>query len=313
MTIRPYAPADWTRLCEIHDAARRDELAASGLLAAYLTLEQTAHREGLFDGEVYVYEREGRVLGFAAVNDSELTWLYVDPAQYRQGIGRALLRRAVEARAGRLSTEVLVGNEGALALYRSEGFRVIERVDGKLAGNEGFPASGYMLRHLRIAPVASAQHESLVDLLLELHAHYTQPPTATREQVRAHLLENLLAGPNPPCLLVASHDGRVVAGFAALHLMYSLVESAPESRRQCQLKELYVSSAHRSAGVGAALVRAAAEYALEHGCARLDWNVKASNDRGIAFYRSLGAEQVSDRLSYRLSRTALAALARGVV
>jgi hypothetical protein len=43
VTIRPYEAADWSRLCAIHDAARLDELRHSAGLAAFLTLEQTAH------------------------------------------------------------------------------------------------------------------------------------------------------------------------------------------------------------------------------------------------------------------------------
>jgi ribosomal protein S18 acetylase RimI-like enzyme len=50
------------------------------------------------------------------------------------------------ASGGNISTEVLVGNEAALALYLSEGFKVERRVDGKLTGNESFPASGYVLQ-----------------------------------------------------------------------------------------------------------------------------------------------------------------------
>ncbi len=146
MTLRPYTSADWERLCVIHDAARRHELQASGLSDAFLTLEQTAENEGLFDGEVIVAELAGEVCGFAAYTDGELTWLYVDPSKYKQGIGRRLLRHAITASAGNMCTEVLLGNEAALALYLSEGFKIEERVDGKLAGNESFPASGYLLR-----------------------------------------------------------------------------------------------------------------------------------------------------------------------
>jgi ribosomal protein S18 acetylase RimI-like enzyme len=146
MNVRPYAPSDWERLCAIHDAARLRELQASGLAAAFLRLEQTAENEGLFDGDVVVAEIEGEVCGFAAYCKGELTWLYVDPARYRKGIGRLLLRHAIEASSGNMNTEVLVGNEPALALYLSEGFTVQRRVDGKLAGNEAFAASGYLLQ-----------------------------------------------------------------------------------------------------------------------------------------------------------------------
>ena len=74
------------------------------------------------------------------------TALFVDPTRYRQGIGRQLLRHAINASGGSLSTEVLVGNDTALALYLSEGFKVERRVDGKLTGNEAFSAAGYVLQ-----------------------------------------------------------------------------------------------------------------------------------------------------------------------
>ncbi len=146
MNLRPYSSTDWERLCIIHDAARVHELEASGLSAAFLTLEETAENEGLFDGEVVVAEVEGEVCGFVAYAEGELTWLYVQPSRYKQGIGRQLLRHAITASEGNLSTEVLVGNDPALALYLSEGFKVERRVDGKLTGNEAFAASGYVLQ-----------------------------------------------------------------------------------------------------------------------------------------------------------------------
>ena len=146
MRIRPYRSRDWLRLCEIHDQARVDELRYANLSEAFLSLEQTAEGEGLFDGKVAVAEISGQVEGFVAFTDTELTWLYVDPASYRQGIGRALLRLAIKSADGVLSTEVLVGNDAALRLYLAEGFVVERRADGKLAGNERFDASGYLLK-----------------------------------------------------------------------------------------------------------------------------------------------------------------------
>ncbi len=146
MNLRPYSAADWDRLCVIHDAARVHELQASGLDAAFLTLEATAENEGLFDGEVVVAEVDGQVSGFVAYTAGELSWLYVHPSRYKQGIGRQLLRHAIDASGGTISTEVLLGNEPALALYLSEGFKIQRRVDGKLTGNEAFAASGYVLQ-----------------------------------------------------------------------------------------------------------------------------------------------------------------------
>lgn len=146
MHLRPYRPEDWPRLCQIHDAARRDELASGGLEAGFLTLEQTAEGEGLFRGAVIVAEEEGEVRGFVAFTADELTWLYVEPTQYRKGIGWALVRHAIQAAAATMKTEVLAGNQAALALYLSEGFQILNRVDGKLAGNEASAASGYVMQ-----------------------------------------------------------------------------------------------------------------------------------------------------------------------
>jgi hypothetical protein len=55
-----------------------------------------------------------------------------------------------------------------------------------------------------------------------------------------------------------------------------------------------------------------ARYAVENDCCRIDWPVKASNDRGISFYEGLGAGRVLDRLSYRLSEPQLSQLAHGL-
>jgi ribosomal protein S18 acetylase RimI-like enzyme len=52
-----------------------------------------------------------------------------------------------------------------------------------------------------------------------------------------------------------------------------------------------------------------ARYAFEQGCLRIDWPVKASNARGIAFYEGLGAERIVERLSYRLNGPEIVRLA----
>ncbi len=147
MHIRPYHHSDWPRLCAIHDAARRHELAASGLSDAFLTLEETAAAEGLFDATLLVAVDDGAVAGFAGYTGDEVTWLYVDPQRYRRGIGRALLKAVLRAAAKPLALDVLAGNDAALALYRSEGFQVVDTISGKLAGNERFAATAHVLRH----------------------------------------------------------------------------------------------------------------------------------------------------------------------
>ena len=146
VTIRPYQAADWARLCEIHDAARLDELEPTIGRDAFLTLEQTAENEGLFDNQLFVADVNQKIQGFVAYSDEELAWLYVDPPFYRRGVGRALLQHAVAHAGPDIMIEVLEGNAPALALYLSEGFAVSKRVEGKLAGNESHTAVGLVLR-----------------------------------------------------------------------------------------------------------------------------------------------------------------------
>lgn len=166
---------------------------------------------------------------------------------------------------------------------------------------------------MRVALLAPEQHESTVDLLCELHAYYNEPSTVSREVVRDHLLDNLLASDSQLSLVIATRKDARVIGFAAISLVYSLVEPAPEKRRQCALKELFVSPSQRSKGTGHALMAWVAQYAIDNGCCRIDWPVNAANQRGISFYEGLGSERIADRLSYRLSGQSMIRLAQTAV
>lgn len=143
--IRPYRNADYPRLCAIHDAARRNELALAGLSDAFLPLEVAAGREGLFDYALRVAELDGQAAGFAAFTDDELAWLYVAPTLARRGVGRALVEHALAEMGRPVSIEVLAGNAPALALYESCGFCRTETLTGKMPGNEDFSVTVHVL------------------------------------------------------------------------------------------------------------------------------------------------------------------------
>lgn len=147
MKIREYVIDDWTRICEIHDAARKDELSSAGLEDAFLSMEETAENEGFFDYRVLVAEIDGMVQAFAAFSDTELSWLYVDPSCYGVGLGFALVKAALLATGASLSVEVLDGNERALSLYEKAGFAVVGRTTGRMPGNERFAVSVTELRY----------------------------------------------------------------------------------------------------------------------------------------------------------------------
>jgi ribosomal protein S18 acetylase RimI-like enzyme len=145
LSIRPYESDDWAAIAAIHDAARLVELRMTVGEEAFLSLADTAENEGLFSGELWVATDDDGVAGFVAVRDDEITWLYVDLARHRQGIGRALLTHGVRRCGPTARTETLVGNDPALALYLSEGFEIVETRSGRMTGNESFPATGHLL------------------------------------------------------------------------------------------------------------------------------------------------------------------------
>jgi GNAT superfamily N-acetyltransferase len=166
---------------------------------------------------------------------------------------------------------------------------------------------------IRVELVSPPLYESLVDLLCELHSYYNKGSSVVPDLVRSYLVEDLLTAASGLHLVVAHDEAQCVLGFAAISLTYSLVEPAPERRRHCWLKELYVRDSRRSNRVGEALMTWVARHAVENGCCRIDWPVKASNSKGIAFYERLGAKLVEDRLSYRLDEPSLGNLARGAL
>lgn len=159
--------------------------------------------------------------------------------------------------------------------------------------------------------LADSPHASLTDLLCELNAYYADASVATaaREAVHAHLCNHLLAPGSTVRLVVATDATGNALGLAAIVLLHSLVDPGAEHRLQCMVKELFVSAQARGQGIGRALMAWVARHAASEGCGRMDWNVKAGNHAGIAFYESLGAVHVADRLSYRLTREAMERLA----
>ncbi len=81
----------------------------------------------------------GFIVTWHIVDEVHIANLAVHPAFRRQGLGRALLRHALEAarRSGMTSAllEVRAGNAAALALYRAFGFEVVGRRKGYYQDN----------------------------------------------------------------------------------------------------------------------------------------------------------------------------------
>lgn len=75
------------------------------------------------------------------------------------------------------------------------------------------------------------------------------------------------------------------------------------------LEDLFVKPAYRGKGYGKAILKKLAAIALERDCGRLEWWCLDWNRPSIDFYRSLGAEPMSDWTVYRLTGETLKNLA----
>jgi GNAT superfamily N-acetyltransferase len=159
---------------------------------------------------------------------------------------------------------------------------------------------------MRIAFFKQEQVETVVDLLHEMSGHYNNGHASDRSHIRKNLLDNIL-GPQSGVRLLLALDGERAVALASIALLYP----AMRERGQLHLKELYVVASHRSRGVGTALLRHLAAFALEHNCIRLDWTVERSNERALAFYTRLGAKPAPEKVYFRVAGDELTELSSG--
>jgi len=96
-----------------------------------------------------------------------------------------------------------------------------------------------------------------------------------------------------------------VEGYACTFMNYSTFRV----ERGLYLEDLFVDPAHRSRGIGEALLRHLAKLAKELGCARFEWSVLDWNEPALTFYRSLGAAPMTEWTVQRLTGDPLRALA----
>lgn len=108
---------------------------SSGTLTFLPTLhtptEDRQHfRRVVAEQEVWIAEEDGRMLGFAALADSMLSYLYVEPDAHGHGIGSALLELAKERRPNGFRLWIFQQNERARPFYERHGCRLLELTDG---------------------------------------------------------------------------------------------------------------------------------------------------------------------------------------
>ncbi len=131
--IRCYHPTDLDDLLSVWAAAT--VVAHPFLSVEFLRRER--HRIPsvyLPNAETWIWEAQGRVVGFASLLGNEVGALFVHPSCHRAGIGRALMDRARTLR-GELEVEVFKANAQGRAFYADYGFELME---AKIHAQTGF-------------------------------------------------------------------------------------------------------------------------------------------------------------------------------
>jgi hypothetical protein len=124
--------------------------------------------------------------------------------------------------------------------------------------------------------------------------------------VTPQTLAQHLFGPRPAAEAVVAEQGGAVVAFALFFTNFSTFLGRPG----LYLEDLYVQPAHRSAGLGRALLQHLAALAVERGCGRFEWSVLDWNSHAIGFYQKMGATVMPEWRICRVTGEALVALAR---
>ena len=139
--IRPYDPKDLDQLLDAWRSA--SEVGHPFLDEAFFAKERKAIAEVYMpNAETWVYETDGKVVGFIALAGDEIGGLFVHADYHGKGLGKALVDHARTVRA-HLFLKVFEKNEVGRAFYKRYGFEKV--------GEEMFEDVGLM-QHVLALP-----------------------------------------------------------------------------------------------------------------------------------------------------------------
>jgi GNAT superfamily N-acetyltransferase len=156
------------------------------------------------------------------------------------------------------------------------------------------------MTHIRFATAADVP--SILRLVIEL-ADYERE--ADKVHATEAMLHAALFGEKPAVEAFIAELGGEPVGMALFFHNFSTWTG----KKGVYLEDLYVTPAARGTGVGKALLKRLAAIALERDCARLEWAVLDWNTPAIEFYKTLGAEPMTEWTTNRVTGDALRLLA----
>ena len=160
------------------------------------------------------------------------------------------------------------------------------------------------IKRMKIRHVEEAEIPQLF-ALLQAKAEFDDCPESLRATTTT--LRDAIFSERPLAhALVAEVGGRLV-GIATYYSIFSSFIAKPG----LWLDDLYVYEEYRSRNIGRKLMERLCQIGHDGGCGRVDWHVSGFNERGIKFYRSIGATISEKAKLVRLSEAAIQELAHG--
>ena len=153
-----------------------------------------------------------------------------------------------------------------------------------------------------LRPARPGDEPGILECITAL-AVYEREPDAVANSTG--MLTSSLFGEQPKVFAhVVEREGRI-GGIA----VWFLTDSTWTGRHGIWLEDLYVDEQQRGRGYGKALIASLAALCVKRDYSRLEWTVLDWNAPAVAFYRSLGAEPMSEWTTQRMTGDTLAALA----
>ena len=156
--------------------------------------------------------------------------------------------------------------------------------------------------HIRPATVADT--DTILHFIRELAIYEKAEHEALATPAHIH---HSLFGAQPSVFGLICELGGQAIGFAVYFFNYSTWQG----QHGLYLEDLYVTPQARGVGAGKALLQRLAQIALEKDCGRFEWSCLDWNTPSIKFYDSLGAVPQTEWIRYRMTGSALRAMATG--
>lgn len=153
--------------------------------------------------------------------------------------------------------------------------------------------------------IREARPDDVAAIVALVHELAEYENAADQCTVTVEQMHDRLFGPEPAVFAhVGEIDGQVV-GICVWFLNFSTWDGV----HGIYLEDIYITPDHRGNGMGKAFLARLASICVERGYTRLQWQVLDWNTPSIEFYLSLGAVDLTEWRTHRLSGEPLQRLA----